>query len=80
MPYFFFHVKSASGTAMDREGSWFPDIWTAQQEATAAAREIVADIVRGGLDRPLPQTIVITELSGNKVATVHFKDTLPLLH
>jgi hypothetical protein len=77
MPYFLFHIETEKGEAMDQEGSWFPDIWTAQQEASAAARELVADSLKSGFDRFLPKAIIITELSGKQVAILRFDDVLP---
>jgi hypothetical protein len=78
MPYFLFHVETIDGTAEDHEGAWFPDILSAEKEAAAAVRELVADSVKTGLDRLLPKAIVIAELSGNTVATVLLiNDVLP---
>jgi hypothetical protein len=49
MPYFLFNVVTAPGMTMDQEGSWFPDVFTAEKEASAAVRELVADCVKGGI-------------------------------
>ena len=77
MPYFLFHIETTQGVRTDEEGCWFSDVRMAKQEALAAARELMMDSIKWGLDHCLPEAIVITEPSGNKVATVHFKDILP---
>jgi hypothetical protein len=76
VPYFFFNVRTAAGAIMDQEGAWFPDVLTAEREASAAARELVADCIKGGI-YILPEAIAVTELSGSEVAIVRFKDVLP---
>ncbi len=77
MPYFIFRVKTAKGAMMDQDGSWFPDARTARREALVAARELVADCIKGGLASHLPEAIVISELSGKEVGIVYFRDALP---
>lgn len=76
MPYFLFNIVTKRGTTMDQEGSWFPDIITAENEASMAVRELVADCIRRGI-RVLPDAVVITELSGEEIARVLFRDAIP---
>ena len=61
---------------MDQEGCWFPDILSAENEASAAARELVADCLKSGIYL-LPEAIVITELSGIEVSKIQFRDVMP---
>ena len=50
MPRYFFHVHEAAGVTEDPEGAECQDEAAARKEAIEAARDIMAEHVRKGLD------------------------------
>jgi hypothetical protein len=76
MPRYYFHFRSDHGTALDDQGTDFPDLSTAREQALASARELLADAIRAG-DHDGPQRVVIADASGRELATVSMKDVLP---
>jgi hypothetical protein len=67
MPSFLLHIETTNGTAEDQEGAWFPDILSAENEAAAAVRELVADSTKKGFEHRLPEAIVVTDQSGKRL-------------
>ena len=51
MPRWYLHVHDGKDAILDPEGSELPDVAAAHEEALAAAREMVADGLRGGKNR-----------------------------
>ncbi len=50
MPRYFFHIRETEGTVEDTEGIEFPDDAAVHMEAIEAARDIMAEHIRKGLD------------------------------
>jgi hypothetical protein len=80
MPRYFFNVADTH-VVPDLEGAEFPDLEAAKDEAIAAARTILADGARAGLDRSA-WTMVVSVEGGGVVLRVDFAaalrtDTLP---
>lgn len=50
MPHYFFHVNEGGELVEDLEGAELPDASAARAEAMQAARDIMAEHIRKGLD------------------------------
>ena len=74
MPRFFFHLKDGV-TLCDEEGMTFATVDEARCEALRAAREIMADEVRGG-SLTLVDRIEIADEGGNPVSVVTFAEAV----
>ncbi len=48
MPLFFLHVGNSNGFVEDEEGHDLPDVEAARAKATAGARDIMSEDMRGG--------------------------------
>jgi hypothetical protein len=73
MPRFYFHVVMADERSEDPEGIYLPDLEAARDEAKSAARDLLADRVRGGL-LPVSATFEIVDESGTVIEVVRFED------
>jgi hypothetical protein len=73
MPMFYFHVVMADERSKDPEGMHLSDLEAARDEATRAARDIVADKVRGGI-LPESASFEIADENGTVL------DVLPFEH
>ncbi len=76
MPRYYLHIRSADGTALDEEGTDLPDLNSAREHALAGAREMLASAIKVGNDR-IPESIVVTDVSGKELAAIPFRDALP---
>ena len=76
MPRSFFHVHETDGTAEDPDGSDFPDTAAARAEVIAAAREIMAEPMRKGLDVS-SWSFEITDGNGRPIMAVPFSEAVP---
>jgi uncharacterized protein DUF6894 len=76
MPRYYLHIRNTDYMALDDEGTDLPDLNAARECALAAAREILAGLIRIG-DEEWPESIVITDQSGTEIAAVPFRDALP---
>jgi len=74
---YFFNVKSEAFDEIDKEGSDFPDVAAAHQEAVRSAREMVAELVLND-DRIDGMRYEIADEANEVVATVWFRDVLKL--
>ena len=75
MPRFFLHVRDADELFEDLEGGDLADLDAARSEASAAAREIVAEALRAG--KPADgRRFEIADGAGRVLATVRFRDVL----
>ena len=74
---YFFNVKSEACDEIDKEGSDFPDLDEARQEAVRSAREMVAELVLND-DRIDGMRYEISNEANEIVATVWFRDVLKL--
>jgi hypothetical protein len=76
MGRFFFHVVEGAKLLTDEEGADLRDALEARQMAIRAARELLADAIRGGKNR-IPEAIVIADEEGRAIETVPFAIVLP---
>ncbi|MBY3447976.1 MULTISPECIES: DUF6894 family protein [Rhizobium] len=77
MPKYFFHVRRHDVFEEDPEGVDLATPELALEEATAAAREIVAERIRMG-NRANGDTFEIMAEDGSLVATVPFRSAISL--
>ena len=75
MPLFFLHIRQGDDLVKDLEGQEFPDLESARQDATAGAREILAERVRAG-EGVDGDRIDVCDESGTVLATVPFPSLL----
>ena len=63
MPRFFFHLLGDDGLTEDFEGGVFVDLKTARVEAIKAAKDLIAESLRGGhsLKRSFSQAFVVVD-------------------
>jgi hypothetical protein len=76
MSIFYFHLRSGARIVADPEGSEWPDIESARQEALAAARHILADAIKSGAE-DIPEAFVITDCEGRELDTLPLASVLP---
>ncbi len=76
MPRYYMNLRDQDGLTQDLEGDDFPDIVHARDDALFAAKQMVAELLKGGrtLEDALSRTIEITDDSGEVLATVSFAD------
>jgi hypothetical protein len=77
MPRFFLHISERSKLIADPEGADFPDLSAAIREATASARDLMAENLKAGEPLSLDRAIVICDEEGENVATVSFRAAIP---
>lgn len=77
MPRYFLHVRNGSDLLQDPDGQEFDDLAAARQEATEAARILMAECLRSGQPLGLGKEMAIADENGVVVATVPFKDAIP---
>ncbi len=75
MPRYFLHVREAGDLVEDPDGVDFPDVAAARMEAVEAAREIMAEHIRKGLDVS-GWSFEIADGSGRPVMTVPFSEAI----
>jgi len=76
MPRYFFHLRDASGTLLDIEGSEHPDLGAATAQAVHHARGLIVDDVRQHGQVPLGDRIEITNAGADLLATIAFADAV----
>jgi hypothetical protein len=76
MPTFFFRFRTGNAIEDDPHGLELPDLDAAREEAMQAAREIVGNAVRFGINC-LPDHIVICDSTDRSVLIVPLADALP---
>lgn len=75
MTRFYFHMRTGDHVEPDTAGTELPSLAAAQVEALQSAREILADAIKAAND-PIDE-FVITDESGQELATVSLRDALP---
>ncbi len=75
MPRYFLHVREAGDLVEDPDGVDFPDVAAARMEAVAAAREIMAEHIRKGLDVSSWSFEVVDE-DGRLIMSVPFSEAV----
>jgi hypothetical protein len=76
MPKFYFNFRTGNTIERDPYGLDLYDLHAAREEALHAAREIVSDAIRFGLDGT-PDHIIIADDSDASLATVALADVVP---
>ena len=76
MGRFYFHVVEGAELLTDVEGAHLRDALEARQMAIRAARELLADAIRGGKNR-IPEAFVIADEQGRAIETISFAVVLP---
>lgn len=76
MPHYHMNVRCQSGLTKDLEGGDYPDFEHACQDALFSAKQMMAEVLRGGgsLSVTLGNSIEITDAEGQIVATVPFAE------
>ncbi len=75
MPRYFLHVREAGDLVEDPDGTEFPDEAAVRKEAVEAAREIMAEHIRKGLDVS-GWCFEITDANGRSIMTVPFSEAV----
>jgi hypothetical protein len=75
MPRYFFHIREEDHIILDTDGAVLPDLNTAREEAVAAAREVLADMMRKTLSG---QELIICDDRGDELCTIPFSSTFRL--
>lgn len=75
MPRFFFHIRDSESFEVDPEGVEFDSIESAVVDAKAAAREMMADMLRAG-ERVDGQRFEIADEHGKVIEIVPFRSVL----
>ncbi len=75
MPRYFLHVREAGDLVEDPDGTEFPDEAAVRKEAVEAAREIMAEHIRKGLDVSGWSFEVVDE-DGRPVMSVPFSEAV----
>ena len=73
---FYFHLRAGEEITPDEEGTELPDLSAAKGEAALAARELLADEIKGG-KRDVPEAFVIADEAGQPLAIVPLATVLP---
>lgn len=77
MPVFHLHIVTSDDLVPDKEGSVFPDLAAARDEAIRGARSLLSDeVLRGEMD--LQQSIRIHDETGRHLVTVRFDEAVRL--
>lgn len=77
MPKLFLHIHDGGEFIEDLEGMTYPDVEAARAEAVDAAREMLAEKVRQGIEID-GQWIDICDEEGRSLASVRFRDQMKL--
>ena len=76
MRRFYFHLRAGDEITPDEDGMELPDLSAAKGEAALAARELLADAIKGG-KRDVPEAFVIADEAGQSLAIVPLATVLP---
>jgi hypothetical protein len=76
MPKFYFHFQEGGRTVADEEGSEFPDLAAARDEAIRTARDLLSQAIRFGTAE-VPDALVIADRAGQTLDTVPLLSVLP---
>ena len=75
MPKFHFHIRDASGVALDEDGMELPNLDAAREEAQEAARQILADALKSHKEVD-GRKIEIAEEDGAVIEVIEVRDLL----
>jgi hypothetical protein len=73
---YYFHLQRGGQLIEDEHGEELPDLDRAREKALAAAREMLAEAIRAGVDIPV-DAIVIQDSSGEQRLFVPITEALP---
>jgi hypothetical protein len=76
MPRYFFHVRADSELVEDFDGSDFPDISAAREEARLSVIDLVCDSLKSGLGLRLDRSVVIADDGGKMLDEILFADAV----
>ena len=78
MPLYFFHANSQSGRTNDLEGTEYPDLAYARDQAMLSAKVLVAEFLKEGLPlaEAVDRSIEIVDEQGNVLSTVPFSEAV----
>jgi len=68
---YYFHIREGTDVEIDQEGTELPSIDADHEEAREAAREIVAEMVRGR-ERIDGKTFEVTDETGRAITAIPF--------
>ena len=77
MPRFFFHINRAGHLVPDPDGEVLNSLASAQREAEAVARDLMAERLRSGLSLGLGWEVLISTEDGRIASTVSFSSAVP---
>ena len=77
MPRFYMHVCNGNGFIEDEEGRELPDAETARSEAVAAARDVMANDLRGG-ELDISSFIEVEDENKELLFIVQFTDAVTI--
>ena len=77
MPRYFLHVNERSALLVDPDGQECADLAAARQEATEAARDLMAERLRAGEPLGLHREMIIADEHGTTFATLSFHEVVP---
>ena len=76
MARYYFHVRTGDTIDPDPDGTDLPDPGTAEKEALAAARELLANAIKRAKD-DVPDCFVVADEQGRHLRTIPLGEVLP---
>jgi hypothetical protein len=76
MARYYFHLQRGGQLIEDEQGEELPDLDQAREKALAAARELLAEAIRAGVDIPV-DAIIVQDSSGEQRLFVPLTEALP---
>ena len=76
MPVFYFHLQYDTRLSLDDEGSEFPTLSAAKQEARTTARDMVVEAIRFE-HKSVPNALLVADDTGRTLHTFPFVAVLP---
>ena len=76
MPVFYFHLQYNAGLSRDDEGSEFPTLSAAKEEARTTARNMLIEAIKFE-HKSVPNALVVADDTGRTLHTLRFAAFLP---
>ena len=76
MPVFYFHLQYNGGLSRDDEGSEFPTLSAAKEEARTTARNMLIEAIKFE-HKSVPNALVVADDTGRTLHTLRFAAFLP---
>lgn len=77
MPRYFFSQRTNGNRTVDEEGAELRDLAAAMREAELSLREMLAEAIRLGDERQLPDELIVVDEQGTEVYSIIIADVLP---